>query len=219
MGVFDIVGPIMIGPSSSHTAGAARLGKMALTILGERPVLARITLYGSFAKTYKGHGTDKALVAGLLGFSADDPRMIESLQLAKESGLEVHFQTKDTGDVHPNTAGFLLETSSGRTVNVLGASVGGGSVVISKIEGFQVDITGELHTLVIIQKDIPGIIAGVTQILAQENINVAFMRVSRQNKGDQALMIVEVDQIVPQNTLTALRSIPSIESVLMIEPL
>lgn len=219
MGVFDIIGPIMIGPSSSHTAGAARLGKMARTILGEQPLAATIRLYGSFARTHKGHGTDKALVAGLLGLTADDPRLKDSFALAAAAGMKLDFSTAEGGDCHPNTAEFRLTGVSGKTVRVVGASVGGGRVVISRIDDFFVEITGDYYTLITVYPDKPGIVAIVTQLLARENVNIAFMRVSRRQKGAQAMMILETDQPVPVDALTAIRSIPVIESALLVQPL
>jgi len=219
MGVFDIIGPVMIGPSSSHTAGAARLGQMALTILGEKPLEATIGLYGSFAKTYKGHGTDKALVAGLMGFSADDPRIRDSLDLAVQSGLKVDFQIMEDANLHPNTARFSLKGNSGKTVKVTGASLGGGRIVITQIDGYQVEITGDYQTLIAVYQDKPGIVATVTKILAQENVNIAFMRVSRKNKGAQALMVLETDQSISEKAIAAVDAVPTIEFVRLVRPL
>lgn len=219
MGVFDIVGPVMIGPSSSHTAGAARLGRMARTILGEAPTEAAITLYGSFARTHKGHGTDKALVAGLLDLAADDPRLKEAFALAAQAGVAVSFSAAEDGDCHPNTAEFRLTGASGKKARVVGASVGGGSIVISKIDDFAVEITGEYHTLIAVYLDKPGVVALVTHILAQENVNIAFMRVSRKQKGAQALMILETDQPVPPAALGAINAIRMLDSALTIRPL
>lgn len=219
MGVFDIVGPVMIGPSSSHTAGAVRLGKMARTILGEAPRTAIIRLYGSFARTYRGHGTDKALVAGLLGFAADDIRIKDALDLAAAAELQVVFHTMEGGVVHPNTAELQLTGASGKTVTVGGASIGGGSIVINRIDGYEVEISGEYHTLITIHHDKPGIIAMITQILAQQSVNIAFMKVSRKQKGVQALMVLETDQPIPQEVLAAIAPMPAIESALLVKPL
>jgi L-serine dehydratase len=219
MGVFDIVGPVMIGPSSSHTAGAARLGKMARTILGEAPVAATINLYGSFARTYKGHGTDKALVAGLLGFSAEDTRIKDALNLAVQANLHVVFRTVEGGTFHPNTAQMQLTGISGKSVKVAGASIGGGRIVITQIDGYEVEITGDYYTLITIHQDKPGIIAMITQILAQQNVNIAFMKVSRKQKGVQALMVLETDQPIPEQVLAAIQPLPAIESALLVKPL
>lgn len=218
MGVFDIIGPVMIGPSSSHTAGAARLGKMAGTILGEVPVKAVITLYGSFAQTYKGHGTDKALVAGLMGFAADDERIKDALSLAEKSGLEVVFKSSQ-GDYHPNTAEFELSGVSGKKARVRGASLGGGSIRITSIDGYEVEFAGEYYTLITIHQDKPGVIANITQILAQQNVNIAFMRVSRKQKGAQALMILETDQPIALRAINAMNELSGIQSALVVQPI
>ena len=193
-GVFDIVGPVMIGPSSSHTAGAVRLGLMARKILGEEAVRAEINLHGSFARTYRGHGTDKALIAGILGFAPEDERIREALQIARDHGLEFSFQTVNLEEAHPNTAVIYLVGRSGRTARVRGASVGGGNIMISNIDGYQVELTGQYPALITIHHDCPGVITRVTQILAHAEVNIAFMRVSRQNRGETAMMIMELDE-------------------------
>lgn len=219
MGVFDIVGPVMIGPSSSHTAGAARLGKMARNILGDAPVEATIKLYGSFARTYKGHGTDKALVAGLLGFSADDPRIKNSFELAADSGLKITLVTEAGGEHHPNTAEIRMKGTTGDVVRVVGVSIGGGNIAIKKINHYQVDISGNHFTLLVANQDKPGAVAVVTKILAQENINIAFMRVSRSHRGADALMILELDQPVSRQTLEVISAVPAIERALLLPPI
>ena len=193
-GVFDIVGPIMIGPSSSHTAGAVRLGLMARKILGEEPVKAEINLHGSFARTYRGHGTDKALISGILGFGPEDERIREALHIARDKGLEFSFQTVNLEEAHPNTAVIFLTGQSGRMARVTGASVGGGNIVISNIDGYNVELTGQYPALITIHHDCPGVITKVTQILAHAEVNIAFMRVSRQNRGETAMMIMELDE-------------------------
>lgn len=218
-GVFDIVGPIMIGPSSSHTAGAARLGKMARTILGEPPVAAVIELHGSFAQTYKGHGTDKALVAGLMGFNTDDTRIREAMDLARSTCLEVTFVPKDLGDVHPNTAAITLTGASGRKTRMVGASVGGGNIVITEIDGYPVELTGKYQTLITVHNDRPGVVATVSKVLAQENVNIAFMKVSRRERGAQALMILEADSTIPAHVLTAVQEIPAVQVALLVPPI
>lgn len=218
-GVFDIIGPVMIGPSSSHTAGAARLGKMARTILGEEPATATIALHGSFAQTYRGHGTDKALVAGLLGFATDDIRIKDALLIAREKGLQLNFLTVNLGDKHPNTAIFKLTGPSGRKIEIAGASTGGGSILINEIDGYPVELSGNYHTLIAIHQDKPGVIALVTHILAQENVNIAFMKVSRQQRGSQALMILETDQFIPEYALTAVRTIPAVHLAMLVPPI
>lgn len=218
-GVFDIVGPVMIGPSSSHTAGAARLGKVGRAILGEEPIEAILELHGSFAQTYRGHGTDKALVAGLLGFSTDDERIKNSLDLAAQAGLKYSFITVDLGDVHPNTVAMYLIGESGRKVRVVGYSVGGGNIIIKNIDGYPVELTGEYNTLITIHQDKPGIIALVTHLLAQEGINIAFMRVSRQERGAQALMIIETDQSISAQALAVVQGISAVKVALNVPPI
>lgn len=192
-GVFDIVGPIMIGPSSSHTAGAVRLGLMARKILGEKVLKAGIQLHGSFAQTYRGHGTDKALIAGILGFAPDDERIVSALNIAKNQGVAYSFQTIKLEDAHPNTAIIHLIGETGRVAKVCGASVGGGNIMITNINGYAVELTGEYPALITIHHDKPGVITQVTQILARYAMNIAFMRVSRQNRGESAMMIMELD--------------------------
>jgi len=193
-GVFDIVGPVMIGPSSSHTAGAVRLGLMARKILGEDALRAEINLHGSFARTYRGHGTDKALIAGILGFSPEDERIRDALSIAADNGLTVTFQAVNLEEAHPNTAVIYLVGKSGRTARVRGASVGGGNIMISNIDGYSVELTGQYPALITIHHDCPGVITQVTKILARAEVNIAFMRVSRQNRGETAMMIMELDE-------------------------
>ena len=192
-GVFDIIGPVMIGPSSSHTAGAARLGLMARKILGEKPVKAEILLHGSFAQTYRGHGTDKALLGGILGFAPEDMRLREALNIAAQQGLVYSFAPVDIPEAHPNTAINKLTGESGRVIQVEGASVGGGNIRITRIGDFDVDLTGKYPALIIVHKDRPGVVNGVTSILARYKINIAYMRVSRKMRGQEAMMIVETD--------------------------
>mgnify|MGYP003587051225 CR=1 FL=1 len=218
-GVFDIVGPIMIGPSSSHTAGAARLGKMARIILGEEPVEARIELHGSFAHTYKGHGTDKALVAGLLGFATDDVQLRKALDIADKRGLRVSFAAVDLGNVHPNTVAMNLTGQSGRTTRLVGASVGGGNILITEIDGYAVKLTGEYAAMIVVYQDKPGIISLVTGALAQEFVNIAFMRVSRQERGALALMIIETDETISPEALQLVSGIDGIQEAFLIPPI
>ena len=210
-GVFDIVGPVMIGPSSSHTAGAVRLGLMARKILGEEAVRAEINLHGSFARTYRGHGTDKALIAGILGFAPEDERIREALQIARDHGLEFNFQTVNLEEAHPNTAVIYLVGRSGRTARVRGASVGGGNIMISNIDGYNVELTGQYPALITIHHDCPGVITRVTQILAHAAVNIAFMRVSRQNRGETAMMIMELDEEPAATVIEECRQADNVE--------
>ncbi|EFD94506.1 L-serine ammonia-lyase, iron-sulfur-dependent subunit beta [Megasphaera lornae] len=219
MGIFDVVGPIMIGPSSSHTAGAARIGLMARNILKDEPVKVQLTVYGSFAKTYKGHGTDKALVAGLLGFSADDVRLRDSFAIAARQGLQVELQRSTAETAHPNTVRIAMQGKQGRTMEVVGVSLGGGKIEIREINGAQVSLRGEEHTLITVHRDLPGIIAQATTILAIGHINVSNMRVFRSGKNAAAVMIVCTDSPVPADMVAMIRKIEAIESVVTLLPL
>lgn len=210
-GVFDIVGPVMIGPSSSHTAGAVRLGLMARAILGEEPVRAGIQLTGSFARTYRGHGTDKALAAGILGFSPDDDRIREALDLAPSLGLELAVQKVEIPDVPPNTAILHLTGAGGRMVKVQGSSIGGGNIRITGIDRFAVELTGELPALITIHRDRPGVMMQVTSILAKEGLNIAFMRLSRQRRGEMAMMILELDELPSPAAVTSCQQLEVVE--------
>ena len=219
MGVFDIVGPVMIGPSSSHTAGAARIGLMARNILKDEPVRAEITVYGSFAKTYKGHGTDKALVAGLLGLTADDVRLRNSFSLAASQGLEIVWHRSDVETPHPNTVRIAVSGSTGKSVEVVGVSLGGGRIAIKAIDGFDVELTGEEHTLVTRHIDQPGVIARATTIMAQGEINVSNMRVFRRSKHADAVVIICTDSPVPPELVEAISHIPHVEKVITLLPI
>lgn len=215
-GVFDIVGPIMIGPSSSHTAGAARLGLMARKILGEPVKKAEILLHGSFAQTYMGHGTDKALIGGIMGFSPEDDRIRNALAIADERGVEYTFAPIDLADAHPNTALLKLTGETGRKVTVGGASVGGGNIEVTRIDDFEVSLTGEYPAMVVVHRDRPGVINTITGVLAQYNINVAFMRVSRRTRGQQAMMIIETDDELTDDIIEACQDNNAIETAFAI---
>lgn len=218
-GMFDIAGPIMVGPSSSHTAGAVRIGAMARIILGERPVAADIRLHGSFAQTYRGHGTDKALIGGLLGFAPDDERIKTALDLAAGFGLKYSFTTVDLPDVHPNTAVMVLTGASGQRRRVTGASVGGGNILITRIDEYPVRVTGQYHTLITIHDDKPGVIAVVTRELAQAGVNIAFMQVSRSERGAEALMVIEADEPIPVAVMPLVRANAAMKAVLSVPAL
>lgn len=217
---FDIIGPVMVGPSSSHTAGAARLGKIAAVIAGEDNI-KKVTMYlhGSFGKTYKGHGTDKALVAGILGMNPWDERLKNSLEFANEEGLEYEFIEKNLGDVHPNTVEFVITTKENKIVEIMGSSIGGGSIKINKINGLSVDITGEYPTLIIKHKDIPGMISKVSTIIYEDGINIAFMKVYRSGKGSMATMIFETDNRITKNTLGRINELGSVENIKYVNPI
>jgi L-serine dehydratase len=211
--LLDIIGPVMVGPSSSHTAGACRIGLFVRGVLGGQPEAALVELHGSFARTGTGHGTDRAIAGGLLGFAPDDERLRESLELAEAAGLRITFQNaKLRGEHHPNTTRITVERE-GRKVSVVGSSLGAGRILITSLDGFPVEITGSYPTLVVVARDEPGIVATVTQQLAAEGDNVATMRVSRRQKGGDAIHIYELDEPPSEAALAAVRSVPAIRIV------
>lgn len=211
--VFDIIGPIMVGPSSSHTAGAVRLGRIARTILGTQPEDALIELHGSFAQTGQGHGTYQAIIAGLLDMPADDDRIPHSFGVAEEMGMAFRFEVAELGeDAHPNTARLTLQAGA-RTAKITGASVGGGMVNVSNIQGYAVDFGGEYDTLLVIAEDRRGTVNAVTGWLLDHDINVAFLRVGRRKRGGQAMMIIETDEPIPPNLVEALEDFSWVEWV------
>lgn len=216
--VFDIIGPIMIGPSSSHTAGAARLGKVARAIANGYIDRVTFLLHGSFGKTYKGHGTDRALVAGILGMEPSDGRLKDSLEIAKNSGLHIEFKEEDLGDRHPNTVKFLIHTTDGRETQIMGSSIGGGCIVINEVNGQEVDFTGEYPTLIISHRDVPGAVSKVTTILYDNNINIAFMKVFRTDKGKAATMVFEVDNILSKDVVDKIKRVEAVDKVITINP-
>jgi L-serine dehydratase len=214
--VFDIVGPVMIGPSSSHTAGACRLGELARAIFGGTPSRVHILLHGSFASTGAGHGTDLALVAGLLGLHPDDARIPSAFDLAAEAGLAFDFAEEDLGDTHPNTAAFVMAGADGRQMLVQGSSLGGGDVDVTRIDGYDVDITGDLPTIVVGHLDRPGAVAAVTQVLAETNVNIASMQVSRERKGAGALMLIATDAPVDRKTARSIAAQSGVTGVQLV---
>lgn len=214
--VFDILGPVMVGPSSSHTAGAARLGKVARAVAGEKIVDVKFFLHGSFAKTYKGHGTDKALLAGILGMNPDDERLRASLSIAKEEGLRFEFIECDLGDYHPNTVKFVMECESGNVCEVLGSSIGGGSIEIVEVDGNKASFSGAYPTLITCHDDKFGTVNKVTQLLLEHEINIAFMNVSRTQKGMDATMTLEVDSLVDESIINRMKEIEGIKKVIFI---
>lgn len=193
MDIFDIIGPIMVGPSSSHTAGAARIGYVARKLLDERPVKARILLHGSFARTGVGHGTDRALVAGILGMKPDDERLKDSLEIAKDERLEVSFEDADLDNAHPNTAIIYLTGESGKKKMVQGASVGGGNIEIEKIDGHALLLSARYPTIVVTHKDVPGTISNITRTTGQTGYNIFQIHIGRDKRGGTAIMSLELD--------------------------
>ena len=218
-GVFDILGPIMIGPSSSHTAGAARLAKIAAIVSGGKIKKVEFLLHGSFAQTYKGHGTDKALVAGILNMDPWDEDLKRSFDIAAENGIEVKFTETDLGDVHPNTVKFVITKEDGNITEVTGSSIGGGNILVFNIDGQNVEFTGERPTILTQHKDLPGVISKISSILFEENINIANMRVYRNEKGKMATMALETDSLILENVMNKIKNIEEIESVKFINPI
>lgn len=213
MNIFDIMGPIMIGPSSSHTAGAARIGRVARHLLGAQPKEARILLHGSFAATGQGHGTDKALVAGLLDLAPDDPQLPYAFDLAKEAGMEVTLGNTDLPGAHPNTALLALTGPDGATLEVRGASLGGGRVRMEAIDGLECSFTGDLPTLIIRNQDRPGQVHEVTGALLRWNVNIATMQLRRDARGGLAVMVLESDQPINPEVIDHLRKVEGIVRV------
>ena len=211
--VFDIIGPVMVGPSSSHTAGACRIGKIVRSIFGELPDSLEIHLYESFAKTYRGHGTDVALVAGVLGMDTDDENLPNAPQIAYEQGMEVAYipHPEERAD-HPNTA-RLIAKKGGRTMTVTGISIGGGMIQVTELNGFDISISAGVPTFVVIHEDVPGMIARVSSVLSSHNINIAQMNVTREAKGEKAIMILEVDTPNVQPAFEEMKHIPHLQAV------
>jgi L-serine dehydratase len=193
--LLDIIGPVMVGPSSSHTAGACRIGLLARCLVGGTPHGARIELHGSFARTGEGHGTDKAIVGGLMGFRPDDERLRDALEIAEREGLDYRFEKTtlgDDGDVHPNTVRITVERER-RSAVMVGSSLGAGRVLVTNIDGYPVEVTGNYHTIVLVAEDIPGSVARIAGILADHALNIATLRLTRKERGGDAFMVIELD--------------------------
>ena len=208
--IFDILGPIMVGPSSSHTAGAVRIGKMARTLLGSPPKTAEIGLHGSFAETGRGHGTDRALVAGLLGMKPDDLRIPRSFDLAKQAGLAFSFHNVELKEAHPNTALLTVSDGAGETLELQAASTGGRRIRVDKLNGIDVNFTGAFNTLIIRSTDVPGKLAEVTRELEQGGVNIANMNLCRAKRGGSVLMVIETDQQVPPMVWTLIEELQDV---------
>lgn len=215
--IFDIIGPIMIGPSSSHTAGACRIGYAAQKIIKSPINQVTFVLYGSFAKTYKGHGTDVALLGGILGLKPDDERLVEAFKIAENRGLKFEFvSTEDEGE-HPNTVLIRAKTNMLETWEILGISIGGGKMIIRSINGIDVQFTGEYNTLVTHHKDSSGMLARISTILSENRINIAFMKLYREERGRKAIGIIEADEKIPKNVVDDLLRIDGMISVNVIQ--
>jgi L-serine dehydratase len=210
--VFDIIGPIMIGPSSSHTAGAARIGRVARSLFGRAPKWAQIHLYGSFAKTYRGHGTDVAIVGGILDFDTNDQRIIDAIKIAEQTGLKITFSIEDAIPNHPNTAKVRIGDEEGE-LELVGISIGGGKIEIVELNGFQLNLSGNHPAILVAHNDRYGTIANVSNILAKYQINIGHMEVSRKDVGQQALMTIEVDQNIDDHIIGEIERLPNIIKV------
>jgi L-serine dehydratase len=210
--VFDIIGPIMVGPSSSHTAGAARIGRVARKLFGRQPKHAEVTFYESFAKTYQGHGSDVAIVAGILDFDTFDLRLKNSLSIARTAGMEVELKTSEQLTEHPNTARVKLSDEQ-RQIEVVGVSIGGGKIEILEIDGFSCQLGFDNPTLLVLHEDRFGMIAAVAKVLTREKINVGLMEVSRLDRGARALMAVETDTVIPAQVAEEISRIPHVFEV------
>lgn len=216
MNIFDILGPVMIGPSSSHTAGAVRIGYVTRMILGEKPIKVRVRLSGSFAATGKGHGTDRALIAGLLGMKPDDVRIPDSFEVASEEGLEFTFENVRIPEAHPNTAILEVKGADGREVEVQASSLGGGSIMIDRLDGTDVHCSGRCPTLIIRNQDSPGMVSEVTSILSWKNVNIATLQLYRNRRGGTAVMVIETDQPIAKETISALQHFEGIDRIIYI---
>ena len=213
MNIFEILGPVMVGPSSSHTAGAVRIGLMTRRLLGQKPVKARIGMYGSFLATGRGHGTDRAVVAGLLGMKPDDIRIPESFELAAADGLSFSFEEANLSGAHPNTVLVEVEGDGGRELSVQASSLGGGRIMVNRLDGIDVNCTCEMPTLIVHNMDQPGHVAEVTSMLSHKSVNIANMSLYRDKRGGRAVMVVETDQPIPEE---ALRWLEHLEGILKV---
>jgi len=208
--LLDIIGPVMVGPSSSHTAGACRLGLLARCLVGGTPDRARIELHGSFARTGEGHGTDKAIVGGLMGFRPDDERIRDALGIAEREGLDYRFDKTTLGEeneVHPNTVRITVERGDRSSVMV-GSSLGAGRVLVTEIDGYPVEVPGNYHTIVLVAEDVPGSVARIATILSDDGINIATLRLTRKQRGGDAFMVIEVDEQPDEKVRTDIRALP-----------
>lgn len=207
--ILDVMGPVMVGPSSSHTAGTARLGRVAREILDEDPLRVHFYLHPPLAATYRGHGSDFALVGGSIGLNVDDPRIPEAIRIAEQMGVNIEFSEEDLGDVHPNTVRVAIEGPS-REVEIEGSSIGGGTIEVFKIDGFQTRFKGDSPTLLLFYRDRPGMIAEVATLIAEEEINIASLYCSRKQRGKDAFMQVDVDSPLAKSALNRICSLPDV---------
>jgi L-serine dehydratase len=207
--LLDIIGPVMVGPSSSHTAGACRLGLIARNLVGGTPQRARIELHGSFARTGEGHGTDKAIAGGLMGFKPDDERIRQALEIADREGLAYAFEKTKLGedDIHPNSVRITVERGDRKAV-MFGSSLGAGRILVSEIDGFPVEVHGNYHTIVLVAEDVKGSVARIATILADDGVNIATLRLTRKERGGDAFMVIELDEAPDEKVRDDIRSLP-----------
>jgi L-serine dehydratase len=215
--LLDIIGPVMVGPSSSHTAGACRLGLLARGLVGGTPERARAELHGSFARTGEGHGTDKAIAGGLMGFRPDDDRLRTALEIAEREGLDYRFEkTTLSDDAHPNTVRLTLERGDRKAV-MTGCSLGAGRVLVTEVDGYPVEVTGNHHTIVLVAEDVRGTVARITTILADEELNLATLRLSRKQRGGDAFMAIEIDEAPGEHVRDVIRELPWVRWVFRLD--
>ncbi|MDW0115773.1 L-serine ammonia-lyase, iron-sulfur-dependent subunit beta [Sporosarcina thermotolerans] len=210
--VFEIIGPVMIGPSSSHTAGAARIGRVARDLFGRQPEWAKIHLYGSFAETYKGHGTDVAIIGGLLDYDTFDERIKTAFEDATALGMTFEFIPEEEEAEHPNTAKIRIGDSQGE-MELVGISIGGGTMEVTELNGFPLRLSGHFPALLVVHHDRSGVIANVSNAIASQGMNIAHMEVGRKEKGKMALMVIEIDQMFDETLINELKSLPNVTQV------
>ena len=219
MNVFDIIGPVMIGPSSSHTAGAVRLGRVVNKLIDNRELdRVEITLSGSFAQTYKGHGTDRALMAGIMGYKSFSPEIRDALEIADKRGISYSFAKENIKGAHPNTARIHYYLKDGSDGVMQGASIGGGNILVNSINGMNVEFNGESNTILVMHEDRPGVIASVTNMMhwGYTDLNISNFRLSRQEKGGDAIMTIEIDNKPPEKLIDDIRGIEHVTNAILI---
>ena len=222
MNVFDIIGPVMIGPSSSHTAGAVRIGRVANKLIDNRKLVrVEITLSGSFAQTYKGHGTDRALLAGIMGYHSYSPEIRDALEIAKQRGIGYEFIRQNIKGAHPNTALIRYHTEDGEEGTVQGASVGGGNILVNQINGMDVHFNGDNNTLIVMHHDRPGVIAAVTRVMHWQyaDLNISSFYLSRESRGGNSIMTIEVDNQPPEEIVDRIREIEHVTNAILVRRL
>ena len=218
MDIFDLIGPVMVGPSSSHTAGAARIGLVAGKLLGQRCIKAVLHLHGSFADTGKGHGTDKALIAGLMGMKPDDERIPDAFTYAVTNNLDFKFEHTRLRNVHPNSVYMELLGDEGAKLTILASSIGGGRIQIKEISGMPLSFSAEYPTLIVRNEDQPGSVSDVSRVLAELKINIATFNVNRDSRGGKAIMVIECDSPIEEHIAARIREIPGILDAICINP-